>query len=222
MEKFRADYFKKLMAGLEQVPAEEFDKVANMLLDAWEQNKQVFIFGNGGSAATASHFACDLGKGTLDNSYDMTEKRFKVTSLNDNVSMFTALANDLHYDDVFTQQLRHHLESGDIVIGITASGNSPNVVNAIKFAKGMNAKTIGFLGFEGGKMKKLCDVSLHFPEESYQRCEDAHLIFEHLLTSYIYEKKKERIKNMQSQVNSNPQIQQSSEQSSTIQNKVVQ
>jgi D-sedoheptulose 7-phosphate isomerase len=193
MKQFREEYFKKLMDGLNNVPAEDFEKVATILLDAWENNKQVFIFGNGGSAATASHFACDLGKGTLDNVYDMRERRFRVMSLNDNMSMFSALANDTHYDDVFVQQLRHHLEEGDVVIGISASGNSPNVVNALKLAKGMNAKTIGFLGFEGGKMKALCDAVLHFPEKSYQRSEDAHLIFEHLLTSYIYEKKKERV-----------------------------
>lgn len=192
METFRKIYYEQLIKGLEQVPAEDFEKVTNILLDAWENDKQVFIFGNGGSASTASHFACDLGKGTLTNIYDMTEKRFKVISLNDNISMFTALANDLHYDDVFAQQLRHLLREGDIVIGISASGNSPNVVNAIKLAKGMNAKTIGFIGFDGGKMKALCDVTLHFPEKNYQRCEDAHLIFEHLLTSYIYEKKKNK------------------------------
>ncbi len=193
MKQFREEYFKKLTEGLNNVPTEDFEKVATILLDAWENNKQVFIFGNGGSAATASHFACDLGKGTLDNVYDMRERRFRVMSLNDNMSMFSALANDTHYDDVFVQQLRHHLEEGDVVIGISASGNSPNVVNALKLAKGMNAKTIGFLGFEGGKMKAMCDAVLHFPEKSYQRSEDAHLIFEHLLTSYIYEKKKERL-----------------------------
>ncbi len=193
MKQFREEYLKKLTDGLNNVPAEDFEKVATILLDAWENNKQVFIFGNGGSAATASHFACDLGKGTLDNVYDMRERRFRVMSLNDNMSMFSALANDTHYDDVFVQQLRHHLEEGDVVIGISTSGNSSNVVNALKLAKGMNAKTIGFLGFEGGKMKALCDAVLHFPEKSYQRSEDAHLIFEHLLTSYIYEKKKERL-----------------------------
>src|SRR3989338_7370789 len=134
MKQFREEYLKKLSDGLRNVPAEDFEKVATILLDAWENNKQVFIFGNGGSAATASHFACDLGKGTLDNVYDMREKRFKVMSLNDNMSMFSALANDTHYDDVFVQQLRHHLEEGDVVIGISASGNSANVVNAIKLA----------------------------------------------------------------------------------------
>lgn len=194
MKQFREQYYAQLIEGLQKVPAEDFERVANILLDAWENNKQVFIFGNGGSASTASHFACDLGKGTLDNVYDMRERRFKVMSLNDNMTMFSALANDTHYDDVFVQQLRHHLEEGDVVIGISASGNSSNVVNALKLAKGLNAKTIGFVGFEGGKMKALCDAILHFPEKSYQRSEDAHLIFEHLLTSYIYEKKRERTK----------------------------
>lgn len=192
MEEWRKEYYEKLINGLESVPAEDFEKIANMLLDAWEDNKQVFVFGNGGSAATASHFACDLGKGTIENLQDPQEKRFRVLALNDNMSTFSALANDCGYEDVFAQQLRNLVEEGDVVIGISASGNSPNMIKALHVAKSMSAKIIGFVGFDGGKMKILCDAVLHFPEKSYQRSEDAHHIFQHLLMLYICEKKKER------------------------------
>ncbi len=192
MEEFRKDYYEKLMHGLEQVSAEDLEKVANILLNAWENNKQIFIFGNGGSAATASHFACDLGKGTVENLQDPQEKRFRVLALNDNMSIFSAIANDLSYEDVFAQQLHNVLQKGDVVIGISASGNSPNVVKALHVAKKKSAITVCFVGFEGGKMKALCDAVLHFPEKNYQRSEDAHHIFQHMLMSYICEKQKER------------------------------
>ncbi len=192
MDEFREEYYKKLRQGLEQISAADFEKVANMLLDAWEQNKQVFIFGNGGSAATATHFACDLGKGTIENLQDPQEKRFRVLALNDNMSTFSAIANDLSYENVFAQQLRNLVEEGDVVIGISASGNSPNVIKAFQLGKAKGAKIIGFVGFDGGKMKPLCDAVLYFPEKSYQRSEDAHHIFQHLLMLYICEKKKEQ------------------------------
>lgn len=195
MKEFRGEYYKKLLHGLESIAAEDFEKVANILLNAWENHKQVFIFGNGGSAATASHFACDLGKGTIENLQDPQEKRFRVLALNDNMSTFSAIANDCSYEDVFAQQLQNLIEEGDVVIGISASGNSPNVINALHVAKSMGAKIICFVGFEGGKMKPLCDVALHFPEKSYQRSEDAHHIFQHLLMLYICEKKKEMQRN---------------------------
>lgn len=192
MEELRKEYYEKLIKGLESVPAEDFEKIANILLEAREHNKQIFIFGNGGSAATASHFACDLGKGTIENLHDPQEKRFRVLALNDNMSTFSAIANDLSYEDVFAQQLQNLVEEGDLVIGISASGNSLNVIKAFLVAKAKGAKIIGFVGFDGGKMKTLCDTVLHFPEKSYQRSEDAHHIFQHLLMRYICEKKKER------------------------------
>lgn len=192
MEDLRKEYYEKLIKGLESISATDFEKVANILLEAREQNKHIFIFGNGGSAATASHFACDLGKGTVENLQDPEEKRFRVLALNDNMSTFSAIANDCSYEDVFAQQLQNLVEEGDVVIGISASGNSPNVIKAFQLAKAKGAKTIGFVGFEGGKMKALCDAVLHFPEKSYQRSEDAHHIFQHLLMQYICEKKKEQ------------------------------
>lgn len=192
MEEFRKEYYEKLMKGLESVSAADFEKVADMLFDAWKNKKQVFVFGNGGCAATATHFACDWGKGTVENLQDPKETRFRILALNDNMSIFSAIANDLSYEEVFAQQLQNLVEQGDVVIGMSSSGNSPNVVKAFQLAKAKGAKIIGFVGFDGGKMKPLCDAVLYFPEKSYQRSEDAYHIFQHLLMLYICEKKKEQ------------------------------
>ena len=189
---FARTYLAKLSEGLSRVDLHLFEDVANVLLDAYIHEKQVFILGNGGSAAIASHMACDLNKGTLTNVYDSQEKRFRAISLTDNLSLFSALANDIGYTEVFSQQLRNLVQRGDVVVAISASGNSPNVIAALKLAREKDARTVGFVGFDGGKMKKMCDFVLHFEEKNYQRCEDAFSVFQHLLASYIAEKKKER------------------------------
>lgn len=188
--KFAKDYLEKLWQGINRIPPEKFEEVANVLIDAYENDKQVFIFGNGGSAAIASHMACDLGKGTLTNVYDANEKRFRVISLVDNMSLFSALANDVGYEHVFSQQLQNLARKGDVVIGISGSGNSLNVINGLMLAKKLGAITVGFVGFDGGKMKKHCDYCLHFEDKNYQRSEDAHLIFQHIVTSYIAQRKR--------------------------------
>lgn len=187
---FAKDYLDKLWKGINKISPERFEEIAHVLISAYEKDKQIFIFGNGGSAAIASHMACDLGKGTLTNVYDVKEKRFRVISLTDNMPLFSALANDMGYEYVFTQQLQNLVQTGDIVIGISGSGNSLNIVNAMILANSLGAITIGFIGFDGGRMKKYCDYFLHFQEKNYQRCEDAHLIFQHIITSYVAEKKK--------------------------------
>lgn len=187
---FAQNYLKLLSQGLSRISLESFEKIANVLLDAYKLDKQVFILGNGGSAAIASHMACDLGKGTLTNVYDREEKRFRVISLTDNMSLLSALANDIGYDHVFEQQLQNLLQQGDVVIGISCSGNSPNVIAALKLAKQRGAITIGFVGFDGGVMKSHCDHTLHFEEKHYQRSEDAFSIFQHIITSRIAEKKR--------------------------------
>lgn len=189
---FAKQYFERLQEGFQKIPIQEFEKITKVLIDAYENNRQVFILGNGGSAAIASHMACDLGKGTLTNVYDPKEKRFRVISLTDNMPLFSALANDIGYDHVFEQQLQNLIQAGDVVIGISCSGNSPNVLNALKLAKQKAAIAIGFVGFDGGKMKAFCDHVLHFEEKHYQRCEDVFSIFQHIITSYIAEKKRQR------------------------------
>lgn len=187
---FAKNYLSRLNDGFNKIDLSIFGKISDVLLKAYVSDKQVFILGNGGSAAIASHMACDLSKGTLTNVYDAAEKRFRAISLTDNLSLFSALANDIGYEEVFSQQLRNLIQPGDIVIGISASGNSPNVLSALKLARQCHATTIGFVGFDGGKIFALSDYVVHFQEKNYQRCEDAFSVFQHLITSFVAEKKK--------------------------------
>jgi len=171
---------------------EKIQKITEILYEAYKSDKQIFIMGNGGSASTASHFACDLGKGTLKNIYDNIEKRFRVVSSTDNIATIMAFGNDLSFKDVFVQQLRNLVNKEDVVIGISASGNSSNVIKAIQYAKKCEAKTIGFLGFKsGGKLQGLVDYEITVQDSHYGRVEDTHLILEHLITNYLAELKKE-------------------------------
>jgi len=185
---FINDYFDKLNQEVNKLNKEEVKKVVDVLYEAWKNDRQVFILGNGGSASTASHFACDLGKGTLSRVYDLKMKRFRVISLTDNVAIMTAFANDLSYDDIFSQQLHNLVRHGDIVIAITGSGNSKNVIKAIDLANKAGAVTIAFLGFEGGKVKEMADHVVHVKCDNYGIIEDIHLSLNHVITSYLKEK----------------------------------
>jgi D-sedoheptulose 7-phosphate isomerase len=142
--------------------------------------------GNGGSASNASHMASDLGKGTLKRVYDELEPRFKVYSLTDNVALLTAYGNDLSFEDIFVQQLRNLVEERDVVIALSGSGNSKNVIRAIKYAKKRGAFTIGFLGFKtGGKLGTLVDCAVIADTDSYGVSEDIQLVLDHIITSFI-------------------------------------
>lgn len=185
-ENFVHQYFGKLKAAINAIERESIEKVVKIIFKAYERNKQIFILGNGGSASTASHFACDLGKGTLANVYHKNERRFRVISLTDNVATMTAFGNDLAFEDIFHQQLRNLVENGDIVIGISASGNSPNILKALTYAKSCKATTIGLLGFKtGGKAKKLVDYDITIQDTHYGRVEDIHLALCHLITDNL-------------------------------------
>lgn len=192
---FAEEYFQELNKSLDSLDGEKIQKVIGVIFEAYKKNKQVFILGNGGSASTASHFACDLSKGTLDNVYDDREKRFRAISLTDNVAIATAFSNDLSFEDIFCQQLRNLINKGDVVIGISGSGNSLNVIKAIRYAKKCGAKTIGFLGFKtGGKLRKLVDYEITVQDNHYGRIEDVHLVLAHLISSSLAElKKAERV-----------------------------
>ena len=193
---FIENYFKELKETIDKISVEDIKRVTNILYKAYKRDKQIFIIGNGGSASTASHFACDLSKGTLQRIYDEKEKRFRVISLTDNVAHLTALANDLDYNDVFSQQLRNLVNPGDIVVAISGSGNSKNILNAVDSASKSGAITIGFLGFDGGKLKEKVDHYIHVPSNHYGRIEDLHLVLAHLISSYLTEmKKNEEISN---------------------------
>ncbi|MFQ5627794.1 MAG: HAD-IIIA family hydrolase [bacterium] len=177
-------YIYNLKATLDEIDFRTVEKVIKILLTAREKNKQIFIIGNGGSASTASHFACDLAKGTVD-----TEKigfnRFRALSLTDNMAFLSAVGNDIHYDQIFSEQLKNYLKPGDVVIGISASGNSPNIIQAFRYAKSIGARTIGLLGFTGGKSKDIVDVHLTVSSRNYGIAEDFHLIIQHIVTQII-------------------------------------
>lgn len=179
------EYFNKYIEKLNEIDIGKLDEIIKILFKAWENDNQVFIIGNGGSAATASHMACDLSKGTLDNFYDVGLKRFKVMSLTDNVATMTAIGNDLGYSHVFSQQLRNLIKPGDIVLMITGSGNSLNVINAAETANSLGATTIGLLGFDGGKLKNIIDYYVIFNENHYGRVEDFHLMINHVITEQL-------------------------------------
>lgn len=188
---FPQKYFHDLKTSIDSLDSDKINKVISVLFEAYRNDKKIFIFGNGGSASTASHFACDLSKGTLANVYDEQEKRFRVISLTDNVATITAFGNDLAFEDVFVQQLKNLVEKGDMVVVMSASGNSPNIVKAIEYAKKCGAVTIGFLGFRtGGKIGQMVDYEITIQDDHYGRIEDIHLILGHLITNSLDNLKK--------------------------------
>ncbi len=195
--KFSEEYMSKLKDTLDNLDKKKIEQIVDSLMDAYKKDKKVFMFGNGGSAAMASHFAVDLGKGTIsgcepwDKGILKGKKRFKVFCLNDNIPVMTAWANDSSYDNIFSEQLENLVERGDLVIGVSGSGNSPNVLNAIKLANEKGATTIGLAGYEGGKLKNLAKICLVVPVHSMRMVEDVHLMLEHLITEYIYQRLKE-------------------------------
>jgi len=165
------------------LPYEEMDAAIEEILSAYKRDAGIYAFGNGGSAALASHFACDLGKGTL--VHNNGQKRFRVISLTDNISLLTAWANDHGYEQVFAQQLQNLVLSGDLVFAISGSGNSSNVLVALEVARQHGARTVGLTGFDGGKMKSLCDVCVVLPSDNMQVIEDFHLSVTHAISSVI-------------------------------------
>ena len=183
---FIQNYFSEIKRCLDNLDIKKIELVIDMLVEAYRLDRKIFILGNGGSASTSSHMACDLGKGTLQRIYDDTEKRLRVISLTDNVAIMTAFANDLSFDHIFVQQLRNLVETGDVVIAISGSGNSRNVVKAVEYAKQCGAKTIGLLGFKtGGKLGKLVDLAVIVDSNHYGPIEDIQLVLNHLLASWI-------------------------------------
>lgn len=169
------EYFLGVGSVLRRLPFALIDGVTDALWNAYIQGKTVYVFGNGGSAALASHCACDLGKGTVING----NRRFRVIALTDNVPLMTAWANDGCYDDIFAEQLTPFIDKGDIALAISGSGNSPNVLKALEVAREAGAFTIGLTGFQGGKMKPLCDLCVIVPSDNMQVIEDLHVCVNH-------------------------------------------
>ena len=176
-------YLNSLEQTLEHLPEALILDVIQVLQQARLSRRQIFVMGNGGSASTASHFVCDLVKNTRMESWP----NFRVIGLTDNMAVFSAMANDEGYSNVFVQQLESFLQPEDIVIGISASGNSANVLKAIEFANQAGGKTIGFTGFDGGKLGKMVDINLQVPSSCIEHVEDIHLVMEHLICKALRE-----------------------------------
>ena len=183
-----ASYISSMQTALSEINQTELDQLLQIILKAYENNNTIFIMGNGGSAASASHIAADWGKNTV-----VADKpRLRVLSLTDNVAVITALGNDLGYDNIFAEQLHNLVLKDDVVIGISASGNSENVLRAIRLGNQEGAVTVGLCGFDGGQLKDLADFSIHIPNHSYEQVEDIHMMIGHIiitqLKNYIQEK----------------------------------
>lgn len=176
------DYINLEIEVLKSLEIDKIDAAMNLIMKAYEANKKIYIFGNGGSSATASHYQNDFNKGIS----EYVERKFNFTCLNDNMATIMAIANDIGFEEVFRFQLKNKLEEGDIVIAISGSGNSKNVINAVEYTKSQGNKVIGLTGFSGGKLKVLSDISLHADINSMQITEDVHMIFDHLIMSIFY------------------------------------
>ena len=179
---YSKSYFEYLNNVLSGISLNAIDNFVKIILEARERGSSIFFIGNGGSAATASHFANDIAIGSRE--YD---KPFRVISLCDNQAVITAIANDDGYDKIFSQQLRVLLKKQDVVVAISASGNSPNLIHAINTIKNMGAISVGLTAFDGGKLKQIVDFSLHVPTQKgeYGPAEDAHMILDHLVSNYL-------------------------------------
>jgi D-sedoheptulose 7-phosphate isomerase len=172
-----SDYVRAQQATLDSIPAAAVAEVVARLREAWQHDRQVFIFGNGGSAANASHFATDLGKG----SSDKLGKRFRVLSLNDNVAWMTAIGNDYAYEDVFLRQLQNYGRPGDLVLTLSVSGNSPNCVKAIQWARHNGLRTVAIVGAKRGQLAEVAEQTIVIADTHYGRVEDAQMGICHML-----------------------------------------
>ncbi len=175
------EYFDNEIELAGKLDLNRVEELISALERARSEGRRVFLFGNGGSAATASHFACDLGKGTI----QPNVPRLKVLCLNDNVPTLMAYANDMGYETIFAEPLITLSERGDLAMAFTASGNSPNVVRAIETARARGLVTIGLTGFDGGKVKSLVDLNLHIPSKSFGHVEDLHLAVCHAICEML-------------------------------------
>ena len=186
---FIQTYISTLQLTMAQLPHLLIADVIDLLQHARRKGSQVFVLGNGGSAATASHFACDLAKNTRQEGLP----HFRVIGLTDNMAMFSALANDEGYEKVFSEQLAGLVKPGDVVIAISASGNSKNVINAAEAAQRYEATVVGFTGFDGGRLGQLANINIHVNSNIIEHVEDIHLILEHLIVKTIKEQVKSSV-----------------------------
>src|ERR1043165_1056836 len=177
MKQWISEYVRAQKAAHDSIPIEAVARLIDELRSALKEDRQIFVFGNGGSAANASHFATDLGKGAS----DKVGKRFRVLSLTDNVSWMTALGNDYAYEDIFVGQLQNYGNKGDVAIGISVSGNSPNCVKALEWAKQHGLRTVAMVGAKRGRMAEIAEQVLVINDTHYGRVEDAQMGILHML-----------------------------------------
>ncbi|MCL0041184.1 SIS domain-containing protein [Dehalococcoidia bacterium] len=192
-KEFIQNYFVEMKKVIDDIPIEDIDRVIELLFDAWKRGNQIFTCGNGGSASTATHFACDLSKMTI----VPGRRRFRVECLNDNIPLMLALINDDGFDNLFFEQLKTKFREGDVLICISVHGGagkdkaglwSQNLLKAMKYAKDKGGKTIGFSGFDGGPMKEIADACIVVPVNSTPQVESFHLALEHLICHRLRQK----------------------------------
>ncbi|MCH2126179.1 MAG: SIS domain-containing protein [Pirellulaceae bacterium] len=183
-----SDYLRRLQTEIDRTNQEALQRWSDLIYQAWDQGNFVFIFGNGGSGTTASHMAEDLGKSTLHEHelHDESKKRLKVLSLTDNAGWLMAVGNDLAYDQIFVQQLMNYGSSEDVVIAISGSGNSANVLNAVDWANRHGLKTFGLSGFSGGKLKEIEQDGLHVDLNDMGMVESIHLCLFHWVLNDVF------------------------------------
>ena len=186
-EPFIIKYLDDVKKQLDDLDIGLVSKFIEILHQAYKNDKTVFVIGNGGSATTAIHFSCDMGKGTVKNINDHKEKRFKVIPLPSNIATLTAIANDISYDDIFSQQLVNFMKQGDVLIAISASGNSKNIIKAVKVAKEGSLVVLGLAGFDGGMLKNLSDHCIVVKNNNYGVVEDIHHILSHIINLSLKE-----------------------------------
>jgi phosphoheptose isomerase len=176
------EYINLEIETLKNLNIDAINDAMNLIYDTYEKEGTIYVFGNGGSSATASHYQNDFNKGIS----EYIEKKFKFLCLNDNVPTVMAIANDIGFEEIFRFQLKNKLKKHDIILAISGSGNSKNVLNAVEYAKSCGNKIIGMTGYNGGKLLELSDVSLNAPVMSMQVTEDIHMIYDHLIMSIFY------------------------------------
>ena len=174
---FASDYKRELLTALDTVDLDRVEELIEVFRNARAEDRQIFVFGNGGSAATANHFACDIVKGA---SYGR-DKRFRIMALSEQVATMTAYSNDVGYESVFVEPLKNFARPGDIAMAISGSGNSENVVRAIKYANSIDCYTVGLSGMSGGRLRPIVDLSVHVPAHHMGRVEDAHFFVCHMV-----------------------------------------
>ncbi len=182
MKEFLDQYRRELYGAVDAIAPEEFQKAVDLIAQAYREDRQIFVMGNGGSAATANHFVCNFGKNAVQ---DPAKRRFRMLSLSDNVERITAYGNDVSFEEIFRQQLVNLMNPGDLLISISASGNSPDLVRPCQYARERGARQIAMAGFDGGKIREFAQAGLVIPLSSYEWIEDGHMILCHMIVCYF-------------------------------------